>query len=548
MSTLHTRTTISISVALGCRAARLVGSMLALSCHTGTPGTGDSGPGTDAKSTGDTGSSTGASTTSGSPTTTGAIGSIGSTDGAPMSTGAPPEPACVAEGAVTALRGWPNPGNQGVFAVEVDADGGVVVLYKVFLACQDGATISFGEDAAVHKGATALAAAYDADLQVEWTHLFGASDPANTIDIHIDDGGNTHISGIFRTWFEVPFILGNEGTPLIHWDAMNSSYHGFALSFDHSRITEREIMLGSSGDIYSAAILGISGGRLAVGGYYFGVPDFAGCADAGSFGNAFLAVYAQDPKMPSWTSCTWLPGDGRAAIRDLARTPEGALVAVGEFDGEVKFGDTSTVYSQGSGDAFVAVWGEDGTFRGVTAFGSEAAAEEALAVSVGPEGRVFVVGGDGGAATGTGAFVRAFVVGAGDPALIWEQHLDAQDSANRSAFSDVAVDACGDVVVAGFGVGVARWVGDPAIVLDGAPKGGEDGLIAKLRSDGSPRWGRRIGSSGPDDGINALAIAPDRTIYVGGQHSGEIQELGLPASQGGACGDDYDAFLVRLSP
>src|SRR5689334_5809431 len=57
-----------------------------------------------------------------------------------------------------------------------------------------------------------------------------------------------------------------------------------------------------------------------------------------------------------------LGGDGNETVRELALTPDGAIVIAGQFEGELLLG-SETLISAGETDAFVAVLEPNGEVR-----------------------------------------------------------------------------------------------------------------------------------------------------------------------------------------
>jgi hypothetical protein len=75
--------------------------------------------------------------------------------------------------------------------------------------------------------------------------------------------------------------------------------------------------------------------------------------------------------------------------------------------------------------------------------------------------------------------------------------------------------------------------------LDGQNKGLHDAFVRKYDRSGEPLWTRQFGSPG-DDGIEALALAADGSIYVTGYANGAL--TATPAAGG------EDIFLTKLNP
>ena len=194
--------------------------------------------------------------------------------------------------------------------------------------------------------------------------------------------------------------------------------------------------------------------------------------------DGFLAVYDRDSLEPRFSVSFGSEGDD--VIDRVAIAADGRIVVVGSFEGEVDIGGVARLASHGGSDALVAVFEPTGCLRWARALGG-AGYDHATALAVDDFGRIYVGGTAGG----------------------W-------------------MDAGGADVPAGAGA---------AYVLG-------------LSRAGTLRWSRSFGEPGPDadSGVDALAIAPDRTLYVGGAlfGSAEVGPYRIESSS------DSDAFFAHL--
>ena len=128
--------------------------------------------------------------------------------------------------------------------------------------------------------------------------------------------------------------------------------------------------------------------------------------------------------------------------------------------------------------------------------------------------------------------------------------LDTDDSPVYSHFYDVAVEPCGDIVVAGFALGHTAWEDKPNDDFAATiPMAGEDIIAARLAPDGTARWERRFQS---DKGDVALALATDvqSNVYLGGSYAALVDNVGVDPWEGSMDSDcaTENAFLLHLSP
>lgn len=213
--------------------------------------------------------------------------------------------------------------------------------------------------------------------------------------------------------------------------------------------------------------------------------------------------------------------DGSDGAYGVAVGTDGRVAVVGRVRG------TLATAHAGAFDAFVRVFEADGTVAWTAQFGTDFD-DEARAVSVGSDGRVAVAGYtrralDGAHAGGADAFVRVYER---DGTLAWARQFG---TSGQDEVRGVAIDAAGNVVVAGFTEGSLVGVG----------AGGRDAFIRKYDPNGVVRWTRQFGTVAADT-INALAVdAPSGEIVVGGTTAGSLQ---------GANGGGFDLFVRRLGP
>jgi hypothetical protein len=208
----------------------------------------------------------------------------------------------------------------------------------------------------------------------------------------------------------------------------------------------------------------------------------------------------------------------------------GYAVAVGA-DGRVAVGGrvrgTLAAPHAGNFDGFVRVFESDGSVMWTSQFGTSSD-DEVRSVSVGRDGRIAVAGYtrralDGAHTGGADAFVRVYER---DGTLAWARQFGTTSDDEARG---VAIDAAGNVVVAGFTEGSLVGVG----------AGGRDAFVRKYDPTGAERWTQQFGTFAAD-AINALAVdEPTGEIVVGGATSGPLQ---------GANGGGSDLFVRRLGP
>jgi hypothetical protein len=192
--------------------------------------------------------------------------------------------------------------------------------------------------------------------------------------------------------------------------------------------------------------------------------------------------------------------------------------------------------SVGGQDGFLAVLDVDGTALDAVMWGGPMI-DQSQKVAVGPDGQVYVAGFFAGQSTiGDATFASA---GQDDAFVGWYQN-----QAMRSGWRlGGTLDDLGEAV-AGLsgGTAIGGEFGDTLLMsgVELQPVGGMDGFVAAFDTDGTPRWGKRVGSP-LDDRVTALASGPDGYLAaVGYFNAGAADIAGRSATSAGG----RDAFVV----
>jgi hypothetical protein len=125
-----------------------------------------------------------------------------------------------------------------------------------------------------------------------------------------------------------------------------------------------------------------------------------------------------------------------------------------------------------------------------------------------------------------------------DGTVLWAQ---AAGGAGSCIPSSLAIDAAGNIAVAGYFGGVSMSVGTD--VLLNADPSRTDVFLAKYSEAGTPLWARRAGGDDDDTGRDVAIDAEDNLIMTGHYESGSI-DFGTGALMN--ANDNYsDLFLVK---
>ena len=225
-------------------------------------------------------------------------------------------------------------------------------------------------------------------------------------------------------------------------------------------------------------------------------------------------VFALAPDgSPRWARP--IAGEGRTELRDLALTAEGRVVAAGYFLGEAVLGGARRARALAGADAFVAAFDADGAPLWLARHGGKGA-DAALALA--PHARGVVVAGSFEHAIGLGeeAPGRARVLRSAGRRDAWIARLDRDGrvvaaEAHGGSGDDraIAVAAAPD---GGYAVLVLRGA------APGASSGTDDALVLRYDVGGALVARATIAQDGAD-GYDAIAIASDGAVWIGGRSS-----------------------------
>jgi hypothetical protein len=325
-----------------------------------------------------------------------------------------------------------------------------------------------------------------------WTRQFGSWERDFARAVATDSAGNAYVVG------ETHGVLPGQ--------ASGGGYDAFVRKYDPAgnELWTRQAG-GGGGEAAWDVAAGPGGDAYLVG---TTAAAFPGQASAGGF-DAFVARYSPDGS-DVWTR--QFGGPGGEGARGVALDPAGNVLVVGNTDLALP-GERSA----GGFDAFVAQYDAAGQELWTRQFGGEGD-DYGVAVASGASGQPWVVGSTEAAlpgqtpAGGTDAFLTHFDAAG---TSLWT-HQFGTSSADEGW--DVAVDATGDVSVAG--------------------AGGSDVFLRRYGADGAERSTRQFGT--PDtDVAYSLALEPAGRPRVVGSTRGALP--------GQASAGDRDAFVVQVS-
>lgn len=278
-------------------------------------------------------------------------------------------------------------------------------------------------------------------------------------------------------------------------------------------------------------------GNVIITGIFYGSVDFGGGAltSAGST-DIFVA------KFGSGGAHLWskrFGGAGPQLGSYAATDASGNILLAGRFYGTVDFGG-GTLTSGGGDDIFMAKFTPDGTHLWSNRFG-DTSAQYANDIAVDASGNVTIAGYlDGSADFGGGLLTSAgsidIFVAQFDAtgAHLWSKRFGDSDAQWAVA---IACDASGNVIMAGHFESTVNFGGGTL-----ASAGQTDGYVVKFSSAGTHLWSKRFGDA-DEQGANCVTADASGNVILGGNFAGTVE-----------CGSDvltsagsFDIYITKFT-
>ena len=267
-------------------------------------------------------------------------------------------------------------------------------------------------------------------------------------------------------------------------------------------------------------------------------PDASSEPDAGA--DATVDAPPLDPAAPDLVA--QLAGEGKIVPRDVAVSADGQRIAIaGYFSGSIRI-DGAEVTAAGDTDIVIALFDGAGTALWTRTFGA-GRHEDLHGVAIDARGDVLVAGGS----------VGQYDIGAhtitdhgGSDAVIAKlrgsdgapQWARSIGGAGFDAARDVAVDSAGNAFLAGY-------LGPGSVDVDfgGMTRSFAAGrsFIARYDADGELAWVHSFG--GPNGAAWSVAVDPGDAVVVAGGYDGEISLGTLHVTTTG----NTDVFVLKLT-
>ena len=262
-----------------------------------------------------------------------------------------------------------------------------------------------------------------------------------------------------------------------------------------------------------------------------------------------LSVSAWQSVTPGWSA--YVGGDnGTDAVYAVAddgagNSYFGGVLGDGFMHTGAETGFSTTAYGRG----FVARVSSQGALVWAADFGGhDNFHDEVRGVSAGVT-QIVAAGVTYGSPAKEGTYAFVASLDAADGGFNWIKRIGNLDYAGTNGFYAVAADAAGYIYAAGHTTlsnqpcNVAGY--DIGGVTYGTNLQGQtDAFVVKLAPDGGIVWRRYLGGAGADR-ATACAVAPDGSVYVGG----ETRSPGWASLPSGTPGSDNPCgFVVKLNP
>jgi len=340
----------------------------------------------------------------------------------------------------------------------------------------------------------------------QWSYGYGSNSQDYGQDIMIDDAGSVFVTGRFQ------------GTTIFGSTSLTSSGYDDAfiakLDGQGNYIWVKKAG-GTSYDIgYSISTDNV--GNCYVAGYFQGTSTFGSINLSAGAGDIFVT------KLNAEGDFLWAKKAGWGSSNDrgygIAVDSAGNSYVTGYFTGTATFGSFSLI-SNGGNDVFVAKLDTNGNWLWATKAGGTTH-DYGYSVDIDSSGSIYVTGcilstASFGDITLTSSSMDIFV-GKLDSSGNWLWAKRVGGSQTGDCGYGLTTDINGNSYITGSFLGSATF---DTITLSSS--GNYDVFVAKIDTNGSWQWAKKIGGTGSDIGL-AIGLDIDGNSYVTGSFSGSV--------------------------
>lgn len=259
----------------------------------------------------------------------------------------------------------------------VDVDG----AGNIYLGAEIWGSVDFGGGTLTSvENWDMVIASFQADGTHRWSQLLGGPDYQETSDLAVDPTGNTIIAGEIAGPID---FGGGTLTPAGSWDIALASFDTDGTHQWSRLFGDADIQLAPRVDV-------LDDGTIWWAGWFAGtLPLDQQVLLSASGDDSYLVRLSPEGSVEL---AMQISGNGSQRVLDVAAAPDGGAVVVGELNDELLLTFNSYV-GIGERDAFVVRYDPRGLESWVRLFGGPTnTSASAMAVAVGPDGRVFVTG------------------------------------------------------------------------------------------------------------------------------------------------------------
>jgi hypothetical protein len=453
------------------------------------------------------------------------------------------------------------PMRDDAYAIATDKSGNVYITGYFMGTANFGADFGTTDNKTSAGNEDIFITKVNANGSYGWTRRIGGLSSDIGLSITTDPSGNVYITGTFQDTvdFGADFGTGDIKTSTGYEDIFITRIHPNG-SYGWSR---------RIGGIFVDQTYGITAntsGNVYVTGYFGGIVDFG--ADFGT-GDIKTATGLSDVFITrinvngsyGWTRRMGGTSDERG--NSVTTDRSGNLYVAGRFAGTVDFGtdfgtsDNKT--SDGSSDIFITKVNANGSYGWTRRIGGMAG-DYFPDINTDPTGNVYVTG----SFQGTVDFGYDF--GASDTKTsagnedIFITRINAHSGygwtrrmggASGDDGLGIVTDTSGNVYVTGRFTGTVNFGADFGTTDNKTSAGGHDIFIARINSNGTYAWSRRIGGSSVDWG-HGIATDPSGNVYATGFFNETVNfgaDFGMADTKtSSGVSDSFITKLILLPP
>jgi hypothetical protein len=412
--------------------------------------------------------------------------------------------------------------------IAADSNGNVTLTGHFYGAIDFGG----GQLTAVGGGRDLMVVSYDQNGAHRWSKRFGdASDEDEGKDVAVDSSGNVTMVG------EIAGNIDFGGGALPSWGVTDV----VVVSFDKDGAHRWSKRLGGTSYDRVRGVTADSSGNITLVGDFIHTVDFGGAPLTSAGGYDIVVTSFNKNGAHRWSKR--LGGASSDYGYGVAADSSNNVIVVGSLQGSANFGG-GTLSSAGRSDIVVASFDQNGVHRWSKRFG-DAGHDLAYGVATDSSDNAIIFAHfsgsvDFGAGPLTSTNETDLVAASFDPSGTHRWSKRFLGNTNSSSRSDVAhgvaTDRNGNVTFVGSFWATVDFGGGSL-----TSAGNKDIVVAGFDNSGAPRWSRRFGGTGNDEGYG-VAKDSSGNVTVVGSFADTVDFGGGPLTSAG----DSDIVVVSF--